>query len=165
MNFKSNQPYPNTMVTTRNLEYAKILLQEYSGGSSENTVTHLYLYQSFVLKNSYPEIAQILQSIAITEMKHLSLLGQTIALLGMKPIYATVDHNNIHYWNGKEVNYSTSLRQILEADIQAETNTIQKYQQSIESIHDPHVQKLLKRIIEDEKIHLQTFYDLYHSNF
>lgn len=165
MNFKSDQPYPLPRVIKKNLQYAKMLLQEYSGESSENTVTHLYLYQSFILKTLYPEIAHILQSIAITEMKHLSLLGQTITLLGMKPIYATMDHNHINYWTGKEVNYSTSLRQILETDIQSETKTIQNYQQAIESIQDPHIQRLLARIIDDEKIHLQVFQNLYKTNF
>lgn len=165
MNTKINKPYKIPTRITKNLEDAKILLQEYSGDISENTVIHQYIYQSLILKNSHPEISKILKSIAITEMTHLFLLGETILLLGMAPIYGTIKENKIDYWSGKEVNTDTNLKEILEININAEKNTIKNYETSKTLINNPEITELLERIIEDEKLHLHIFKTLLETNF
>lgn len=165
MNSKVDKPYPEPKVVNKNLQYANLLLQEYSGVVSENSVIHLYLYQHFVLKEHYPEISKILKSIAITEMKHLELLGETITLLGMKPIYATMQNGLAHFWDSSKLNYSITLREILEMDIISEHQAIQNYQNSKRQIQDIYIQSMLQRIIEDEELHLNTFKNLLHTNF
>lgn len=88
MYYKSNLPYPDIKVEKENIEYAKFLSYPYAGLVSEDTATHLYMYQSFILGD---EIGNILEKIAIVEMKHLELLAKTINLLGLKPEYKVND--------------------------------------------------------------------------
>ena len=161
MNYQENTPYPTPQVERPNLEYAKLLMSDYAGIISEDTAIHLYLYQHLVLENEDQDIANILEKIAEVEMHHLELLGKTITLLGIKPIYGTYENNKIEYWTSKFVNYNTNLKDILQINIYSETQAIKKYQEDLKIIQDIYIQNLLKRIIADEKIHLHIFNQLY----
>lgn len=154
---KSNLPYPDIKVEKENIEYAKLLMYPYASMVSEDTATHLYMYQSFILDNN---IGKILENIAIVEMHHLEMLAKTINLLGLKPEYKS---NDIP-WTSNYVNYTTNLKDILKINIEAETLAIKNYQNLIKVINDKYIKKMLERIIIDEEIHLKIFNDLYKEN-
>ena len=146
--YKSNLPYPDIKVEKENIEYAKLLMYPYASMISEDTATHLYMYQSFILDNN---IGKILENIAIVEMHHLEMLAKTINLLGLKPEYKS---NDIP-WTSNYVNYNTNLKDILKINIEAETLAIKNYQNLIKVINDKYIRKMLERIIVDEEIHLK----------
>ena len=50
-------------------------------------------------------------------------------------------------------------------DIEAETQAIHRYQNQILIIKDKYIQNLLRRIIEDEQVHLNIFQTLYRKYF
>lgn len=154
---KSNLPYPDIKVEKENIEYAKLLMYPYASMVSEDTATHLYMYQSFILDDN---IGKILENIAIVEMHHLEMLAKTINLLGLKPEYKS---NDIP-WTSNYVNYNTNLKDILKINIEAETLAIKNYQNLIKVINDKYIKKMLERIIVDEEIHLKIFNDLYNEN-
>ena len=156
MYYKSNLPYPDIKVEKENIEYAKLLSYPYAGLVSEDTATHLYMYQSFILDD---EVGNILEKIAIVEMKHLELLAKTINLLGLKPEYKV---NDIP-WTTNYVDYNNNLKDILKINIEAETLAIKNYNNLIKVIDDKYIKELLKRIIIDEEIHLKIFKDLYNK--
>ena len=155
--YKSNLPYPDIKVEKENIEYAKLLMYPYASMISEDTATHLYMYQSFILDDN---IGKILENIAIVEMHHLEMLAKTINLLGLKPEYKS---NDIP-WTSNYVNYNTNLKDILKINIEGETLAIKNYQNLIKVINDKYIRKMLERIIVDEKIHLKIFNDLYNEN-
>ena len=155
--YKSNLPYPDIKVEIENIEYAKLLMYPYASMISEDTATHLYMYQSFILDDN---IGKILENIAIVEMNHLEMLAKTINLLGLKPKYKS---NDIP-WTSNYVNYNTNLKDILKINIEAETLAIKNYQNLIKVINDKYIKKMLERIIVDEEIHLKIFNDLYNEN-
>ena len=155
--YKSNLPYPDIKVEKENIEYAKLLMYPYASMVSEDTATHLYMYQSFILDDN---IGKILENIAIVEMNHLEMLAKTINLLGLKPEYKS---NDIP-WTSNYVNYNTNLKDILKINIEAETLAIKNYQNLIKVINDKYIKKMLERIIVDEEIHLKIFNDLYNEN-
>lgn len=159
MDFQLGKPYPKPRVTCKNIEYAKILLQDYAGESGEDSAIHLYMFQNFILDKTYPQIANNLFHISVIEMHHLKLLGKTIELLGITPEYITYDSNTDEktYWSSRNINYTTSIVNILKLDIEKESNAIKEYQAHYEIITDPYIRELLLRIIEDEKIHLDYF--------
>ena len=155
--YKSNLPYPDIKVEKENIEYAKLLMYPYASMISEDTATHLYMYQSFILDDN---ICKILENIAIVEMNHLEMLAKTINLLGLKPEYKS---NDIP-WTSNYINYNTNLKDILKINIEAETLAIKNYQNLIKVINDKYIKKMLERIIVDEEIHLKIFNDLYNEN-
>ncbi len=157
MEFQSNKLYPVPKVQSKNMKYAKLLLKNYAGNTSEDTAVHLYTFQNMILSNGYPQIANDLFHISVVEMHHLKLLGKTISLLGMSPEFITYNSDNKQYWSSKNVDYITSLKDILNLNIKQEQTAIQQYLEHYEIIKDPYIRNLLKRIIEDEKIHLEYF--------
>ena len=157
MYYKSTLPYPEIKVEKENIEYAKMLMYPYASTISEDTATHLYMFQSFILDD---EISKILENIAIVEMKHLELLARTINMLGLKPEYKS---NDIP-WTTEYVNYNTNLKEILKINIAAETLAIKNYNNLIKVIDDKYIKELLQRIIIDEEIHLKIFNDLLNKN-
>jgi len=114
MEYKSNKPYPQVRVEKQNIEYAKLLLENYAGDVSEETAIHLYMYQNMITSDETKEYAKIIEQIGIVEMRHLSLLGKTIKLLGLKPVYGTLySENYIKPWNSSNVNYATNIKEML----------------------------------------------------
>lgn len=166
MEYKNMKPYPEIKIEKPNIEYAKILLEDYAGNLSEDTAIHLYLYQSLATNEQLQEYKDIMMHISEVEMTHLKLLGETIVKLGMNPIYGTLNNDNVpRLWTASNVNYSTSLKKMLEIDIEAETQAIHRYQNQILIIKDKYIQNLLRRIIEDEQVHLNIFQTLYRKYF
>lgn len=150
MEFQANIPYPEVKVEGKNIEFAKMLANAYCGIISEDTAIHLYMYQSFNLNDN---ISQILKKIAIVEMHHLELLAKTIKLLGLDPEYKVYEPSK--YFSGEYVNYS--LNNIFDINIKSEQMAIENYEKLIKVIDDKYIKELLKRIILDEKIHIEIF--------
>ncbi len=159
MDFRSKSLYPIPEVESENIEYAKLLLQDYAGDTSEDTAIHLYMFQSLILSKDYPKIANDLFHIGIVEMHHLKLLGKTIQLLGLSPEFVTYESNTElkNYWSSNNVVYATDIKDILKINIEREQLAIEHYLSHYEVINDSCIQNLLLRIIEDEKIHLEYF--------
>lgn len=165
MKYKSDRPYPTTRVEGRNLGYANLLLKDYAGEVSEDTAIHLYLFQSLILKNEM-DFVDAVSHIAQVEMHHLKLLGETIQLLGIKPVYGYFSNiGDFNSWSSVDVDYSTDLKKILLINIQSEQNAINNYQKHYLIIKDKYIRQLLLRIIEDEKIHLNIFREFYQKYF
>ncbi|MDD4820458.1 MAG: ferritin-like domain-containing protein [Flavobacteriales bacterium] len=114
---------------------------------SEQSAVYQYIKHSAL----YPAIGQLCLGIAITEMKHLDKIGDTILALG----------GTIHsQWNNSEIDYGTDIKSALIADIQSEKTSIDFYSSMIEKLS--HIQsntaqtiaELLSKIKADEEHHL-----------
>ena len=92
-------------------------------------------------------------------MKHLSLLGETISLLGVDPKFRTINRQTKQetYWTSVNVNYEKGILAVLNNNIDQMQQIIQQYQLHYRVIQDQNIRILLKRIIEDEQLHLQIF--------
>lgn len=161
MEYQLNIPYPKARVEAKNIYYGQLLLEDYASTISEETAIHLYFYQALITKEKDPVLAKVLHEIAITEMHHLQLLGETIHLLGVDPKYRTINSYTKEdcFWKASYVPYEKDIIDLLKIDIQAEEEAIRHYQSHRNQISDIYVKNLLTRIIEDERLHLQIFHD------
>jgi len=166
MNFKcaSDLPYPKVQVEQKNVLYGEILLQDYVGMESEETAIHNYLYQS-VIQESHKEIATCLEQLAKVEMHHQKILAKLINLLGVDPKYRTIEcfQDRPIYWKAQYVNYEQNIEKALEIAIRSEERAIFQYQNHIRIIQDKYIQEVLKRIILDENLHIETLKNLQNS--
>lgn len=160
MEYRVNKPYPEIMVERPNLNYAKILLEDYAGSISEDTAVHLYLYQHLVSDDIWQYYSKIIENISIVEMHHLEILGKLIKQLGLDPAYVSFKEDRLVPWSASYVNYTTDLAKMLDVDIMSETKAIQKYHQHYKIIDDKYIRQILLRIIEDEEVHLKIFNEL-----
>lgn len=163
MKVKLDIPYPEVKVEEKNPYYADLLSEDYAGRTSETTATLLYSYQHFSAFDSNEEFSKIIKEIAIVEMKHLGMLGETIKLLGREPIYKTCEasRGDCVMWTASNIDYSTRLKEMLEVDIAAESKAIKIYESHKRLIKDKYIKNMLDRIILDEKRHLEIFKSLY----
>lgn len=162
MEYKVNKPYPKIKVEEKNIAYAKLLLNDYAGIISEETAINQYIYQSFNTFIDNQLLSKSLSEIAKTEMIHLSLLGKTIRMLGVTPKFKYIDKytNNLICWNSSLIDYSTNTIEFLKKNILIEEKTINNYKNDIKIIKDKYIRKLIYRIIEDEKKHIECFNEL-----
>lgn len=156
--YASDLPYPKIEVT-QNVAESKLLMPVYSGSASELTAILTYSFQSYV-SPKYPEIVNALEGIAMTEMRHHELLGQTIYALGGYPVMGART-----YWNGSYVNYTLDPRKYLRQNIIAEETAIINYERTILNLSTDSVKTLLERIILDEELHIEIFKELLRTQF
>ena len=152
-------PYPKVKVKEKNPYYADLLSQDYAGACGELSAITLYSYQHFDKFKENENLAKILSEIAMVEMKHLELLGETIKLLGSKPIYKTCEstRGNCVMWSASNIDYTTNLKELLKVDVESEISAIKLYEQHKKLINDEYIKELISRIILDENRHLKIF--------
>lgn len=155
--FASPEPYPEVKVLAPNHQYALLLQDDYAGIVSEFTAISQYLYHHFFFENINKELGELLSGIAIVEMHHMELLGETIILLGGNPQIRGSYSTRGAFWNGSFVYYGNNTCQQLATDIQSEKDAIQIYREHICLIADPYIKQLLARIILDEQVHIKHF--------
>lgn len=157
---RSSEPYPKPMVVQRNCYYARLLLEDYAGPVGELTAINQYINHSITLRDDYG-VAKLCRQVAITEMRHMELLGITIQLLGVFPEVGCKKNNDvIDCWSSKFIYYGNNITDRLSANIAHEAEAIRNYRIHQKMVDDPYIKHLLDRIILDEEIHLQLFKDV-----
>ena len=158
---QADMPYPPIKVERPSLKYAHILSFDFAASNGELTAITQYLYQNWILRPKYQDIAEITKDVAKVEMHHLQILGNLIVLLGGKPTYGVIKKSNqkeyIYFWSGDMLLYTTILREAMINNIKMERQAINTYQAHMKIIKDRHVNAILERIIADELIHLNIF--------
>lgn len=155
MKYCANLPYPEVRVNKKDIEVAKDLLNSYAGRISEDTAIHNYVFQHMMQDDK--ELKQILEGISIVEMHHLEILGQLIFALGLTPLFASVEEDHTKWFSGSYVNYEKNWQQTLQNNIFNEQVAIRNYEKIILKTNDENVKHILKRIILDERIHIEIF--------
>ncbi|MCH5142476.1 MAG: manganese catalase family protein [Clostridiales bacterium] len=151
-------PFPSTNNVTPDALTLRIISPEYASPSGELTAILQYIYQSFFFKkDGYNEIADTLESIAIAEMIHFKLLGNTVLALGAAPIYTQYPPSPFNFYSTKYVTYSRTLKDMLADDIRAERHAIRSYENMLLRLKNQQVSAIIERILQDERLHLQTF--------
>lgn len=155
MEYRVNIPYPEVKVEKKDIEIAKDLLNSYAGRVSEDSAVHDYIFQMMMQDDD--EIKKILRGIAIVEMHHLEILGKLIYALGLTPLFASVSDNHTKWFSGEYVNYERNWEQTLRDNIFQEEMAIKNYEHIILKTQDESVKHILKRIILDERVHIEIF--------
>ncbi len=148
-------PYPSVDSLTKDVRSGNIISFAYATLRGELTATLQYTYHHFYLSNYDAEDSQLLMSIAIAEMKHIDILGESMLKLGVSPKY--VQHPNTQaFYNTSTVSQSTTPQKMLMDDIQGEMNAICDYQKMLYTLKNEQVEAIIQRIILDEQLHLET---------
>lgn len=157
-----NLPYPDLTTLSTDIKNAQIIMPAYADCNSEMTAVLQYIFQSIHFDvNEYPDIATTLEEIAIAEMKHFDLLGEALLRMGINPIYVRRPPERRDFYSACNVNYTTQPVTMITADIAAENEAIQGYENMLQQITNPTLSALIGRILLDERLHLKTFKELY----
>jgi len=158
--YRAPLPYPQPEGLGRNIRYARILQSVYSGPDSELTAIHEYAYHRVLTQSDQPELSALLGGIAMVEMDHLRLLGECILRLGLHPTYSFYQGTRRARWSAAFVQYGRTPKNIVDLSIQGEQMAVEGYYSAIHRISDKGIGSLLKRIIEDEELHIKALTEL-----
>ena len=138
-----------------------VISPAYASSTGELNAVLQYIYHSFSFdKNNMEDIAETLVDIAIAEMFHLKLLGKTITALGAQPIYCQNPPTAFNFYSTKYVAYSRNLVDMIEDDIMGEKHAICQYSKMLKRLKNEQVKKIVSRILEDEKLHLEKLKEI-----
>ena len=152
-----NEPFPTTEGICPDAYSLAVISPAYASSTGELNAILQYMYHFFNFeKNGLGDYAETLESIAIAEMLHLKLLGETIMALGSQPIYCQNPPTAYNFYSAKFVSYSRNLVNMIEDDIVDEQNTICRYKKMLQRLKNEQVKAIVSRILEDEKLHLKT---------
>lgn len=136
---------------------ARIISTAYATSSGELNASLQYIYHSINFLCAEDEKrAELLKSIAISEMIHLHLLGEALIRLGSPPVYSFSPPAQYNFYSTKFVAYSRSLRNMLEDDIMGEKYAIYGYERMLPRLKNDTLRSLICRILEDENLHLEA---------
>lgn len=157
-------PYPPMEVSRKNLSHANLLSVDYCGSVSEMSAITQYINNENRMSGERCSLAKTILGIAMAEMIHLQKLGELIFLLG-----GTVDFT-ARYQNGRAMMWTPeylqipgNIRNMLQADIEAEQGAIKQYEMHIRMMNDRGAVAVLERIILDEEYHIMLLRTLLHT--
>ena len=164
--YQSAEPYPPTRTDGRNQRYGVAMLDNMGGCNSEMSAVSLYCYNRLVTAGM-PELAECFHHISMVEMRHLEIFGTLALQLGMDPRLWTARQGRRTWWTPEYNHYPRKLGPLLQNALREERATIQKYENQLRWIRDSGVAENLRRIIVDEKLHvdiLRTLLESYAGN-
>ncbi len=152
-------PYPTITTSQPDLRSANILSFGYATAEGELDSVLQYIYHSLRFTPYGESYSELLQSIAIAEMKHVDLLGQAMLTLGLDPRYTTLPNKN-KFYSTEYVSYSKVPIKMVMDDYRLELEAIAIYNKMLSLLENEQVSALISRIILDEQLHAQVFRDL-----
>lgn len=157
----ADKPYPTTEGLCPDAYSLRVISPAYASavGELNAILQYFYHYFHFIRCKRY-EMAQTLESIAICEMFHLKLLGETICALGASPVFSQCPPTPFNFYSAKYVSYSRALDAMLEDDILGERRTIDGYARMAARLKNEQVKSIILRLSEDEKLHLAALQKL-----
>lgn len=136
----------------------KLISPAYAGNEGELTAVLQYIYQHILFDHAgCKDYADILLKVAITEMKHLEILGSLILRLGAAPVYSYLPPYPINYYSAHAVSYSKVPQKMILDDIEAEQCAIDTYTKMLCRLKNERVAAVIQRIRMDEEMHLAMF--------
>lgn len=155
------KPFPTTDGLCADAYSLGVISPAYASPTGELNSILQYFYHYFNFdRQGYRDYAEILESIAIAEMLHLELLGKTIMALGAQPVYCQNPPTAFNFYSAKYVTYSRNLVNMIEDDIMSERRAVALYSKMLGRLKNGQVAKIIERISEDEKLHLEKLTEI-----
>lgn len=152
-----NEKYPEIKIDRKSLKDAKILSLNLASSVSETSAVNQYLYEYFQFEKCYEDIAEIMEKIAIVEMKHLEIIGELITCLGGTANFHYYNNARCLPWNANMIFCNDDIKKLIKFNIESEEKAIRQYKYHAEIIDNGNICQILHRIIKDEELHVKIF--------
>lgn len=118
-----------------------------------------YIIQSILLADDHACLADMIDCIALTEVKHFKLLGRLLYISGEEISMREFKSESAKCGNGRKCGQSTVCC-ILSQNMEREKNSISDIRLVLSQVHDGSAKAVLKRILADEEHHAELFAQL-----
>ena len=158
----TKENYPEITLNHLNQEILMMLKRIYAGTKSEFTSLTQYMYQHYIVWSNpkLDNLSEILERIAIQEMKHHEIVAKVLVKCGIDPkncVYIDGNSNLCDYWKASSVSYEKTLVRMFESDILLEVRAIEDYKDVLNKTDNENLKQIIVRILEDEYVHLEYF--------
>lgn len=153
--------YPSTDNLSVDCNAAAVIAPAYASpmGSEFGAVSQ-YIYHMLQFRHQkMPEYGDLMEGIAITEMKHMALLGEALLSLGVDPVMTACPPRRCNFFNTSCVSFSCTPQKMLLDDISAEMGAIEEYRRMLCRLENEQVAALIQRIVMDEQLHVKILKD------
>ena len=153
---RSPEPYPEVRAQGRDGRYARAMLSNMGGVVSEMSAVSLYFYNHLVT-TGVPEAAALFHEVSIVEMHHMEIFGTLALQLGADPRLWSIQRGRRMWWSPEYNQYVRKLGPLLQEAIRGEQAAIRKYESQLRWIGDENIRANLRRILLDERLHMEAF--------
>ncbi len=160
---QSTLPWPPVQAAGNDPCCAAAMLDNAGGQISEMSAIGFYCFHSLAA-SAWQEVTDAFRQICRDEMRHLEIFSTLAMQLGAEPrLWSPCGSlsSRCRYWTPAYLTYHTGLDSILAAAMDEEERSRQKYLMQAAWIQDENVCDNLRRIAEDEILHLQILKGLY----
>lgn len=158
--FQHPSPYPALQNVAEDPALAEVLLSGYCGERSELTTILQYAYHSLECTEVASEYSNILRGIFYVETIHMELLGNCIRKLGGNIEYLLPLQEKKISWQASVVNYLKTPLEMITDDIEGEKLAAKFYSDMAMKTNQQDIAHLLRRLSEDEKLHVRMLEQL-----
>lgn len=158
----TKESYPEITLNHLPQEILMMLKRIYAGTKSEFTSLTQYMYQHYIVWSN-PKLdnaSEILERIAIQEMKHHEIVAKILVKCGIDPkncIYIDGNSNLCDYWKASSVSYEKTLLRMFESNILLEQRAIEDYNQVLKETDNVNLKQIIVKILQEEYVHLEYF--------
>lgn len=153
----AHETYPEIVKASPDAKTVRILEDLYSGQYGETNAILQYINQAWQISFFDPEIYETFLVIAEDEMTHQAELGKLIITFGGTPRYLNGNQSrNMFYY----IAQSSSLNEMLQANIKAEQTAIFYYSKAIDAVTNTTLKEILTTIKGEEEEHLAKFTEI-----
>ncbi len=152
-------PYPCPIIKEKDPSLARSLTALYAGKRGELTSVCQYSYQHIILSSS-PIVADTIECIAMTEMRHFELLGKMIYSLGADPYICEVRRHGRDFWTSSYVEYVRRPDRLIRLDMESEKKAAEAYESFLHTCSSSAVCEVIERIMLDERHHFDVLRSL-----
>ena len=150
-------PYPSLECIAPDARSARIIAPSYAGIHGELAAILQYVYHHFYFsREGNEQTASTLIGIAVAEMKHLEILGETLLRLGTDPVYSRTPPYKCDFFSAGFINYSKTARKMLMDDISGELIAINDYEKILSRLDDENAAAVISRLKLDEELHIRV---------
>ena len=158
----TEENYPEITLNHLTQEILMMLKRIYAGTKSEFTSLTQYMYQHYIVWSNpkLNNLSEILEIIAIQEMKHHEIVAKILVKCGIDPkncVYIDGNSNLCDYWKASSVSYEKTLLRMFESNILLEQRAIEDYKEVLNKTDNANLKQIIVRILEDEYVHLEYF--------
>ncbi len=155
--FSDPAPWPPVPPAAPSLRDAERMLYDLGSCRSEMSAVGLYVYNSVLTRERFPDVSEAFHRISVVEMHHLGLFARLSLLLGADPRLWSGPPRRLRWWSPACLSYPRELTPLLQNALHGERDTVALYRQQAARVRDPALSALLERVILDEKRHIEVF--------
>ena len=154
--------YPSVEVKKADEGNACIIYELFAGKVSVLSSFLTCIYDGAYFYDERENVADVFRRVALCKQNHLNMLALLLTKLGARPEYHGCSRGRYSWWNSEtDINYSTYLKMALLDVIEMETKLIENLNVGAAEVRDPYISTLLRRIVMDDRRHLEIFTDIY----